>query len=95
MSGSAGGERREVHYQGRVQGVGFRYTTREIARGFRVTGYVMNLDDGRVRLVAEGEGSELDRFLAQVAQKFGDCIRGSSVDKSPATGEFAEFRIEY
>jgi acylphosphatase len=95
VSGSAGGERREVHYQGRVQGVGFRYTARAVARNFQVTGYVMNLDDGRVRLVAEGEAAELDRFLAQIGEKMGDCIRDCNAQTLPATGEFADFRIEH
>jgi len=85
---------KQVFYSGRVQGVGFRYTARSVARGFRVTGFVMNLDDGRVRLVAEGEGPELDRFLTQVAEKLGDNIRGCDVQSLAATGEYSEFRIE-
>src|SRR6187455_864933 len=48
-------ERRRVWYEGRVQGVGFRYTARGLAGGFPVSGYVRNLDDGRVELVAEGD----------------------------------------
>jgi acylphosphatase len=44
-------QRREVHYSGHVQGVGFRYTTRSIARGYEVTGFVQNLEDGRVSRV--------------------------------------------
>src|SRR5689334_21011918 len=52
-------KRVEVFYTGRVQGVGFRYTTREIAKGFEVSGSVQNLEDGRVELEAEGEETEL------------------------------------
>ena len=49
--------RQQLHilYEGRVQGVGFRYTTKSVANGFEVTGTVRNLTDGRVELVAEGE----------------------------------------
>ena len=47
-------EQREVYYQGRVQGVGFRYAVRSLARRFAVDGFVRNLSDGRVELVAEG-----------------------------------------
>jgi acylphosphatase len=86
-------ERREVHYQGRVQGVGFRYTTREIAERFNVSGYVENLTDGRVCLVAEGEPAELDRFLAAVAQRFSRYIADVDERRRPPSGEFDGFFI--
>jgi acylphosphatase len=60
-------ERVTVFYSGRVQGVGFRVTVRQIARGFDVTGAVRNLFDGRVELVAEGEKGEVTAFLEGVA----------------------------
>jgi acylphosphatase len=53
----------QVFYEGRVQGVGFRYTARRVAAGFDVAGYVRNLPDGRVELVASGDGGEVDGFL--------------------------------
>lgn len=59
---------KQVHvlFAGHVQGVGFRYTTVDMARDFRVTGWVRNLRDGRVELLAEGEERELNAFLDQV-----------------------------
>lgn len=59
---------RLVHYEGRVQGVGFRYTVKNIARGFEVTGTVRNLPDGRVELVAvSADPAELGAFLEEIA----------------------------
>ena len=55
-------QRLHIHYQGRVQGVGFRWAVREVAEGFDVTGWIRNLSDGRVELVAEGERHELESF---------------------------------
>jgi acylphosphatase len=81
-------ERREIHYHGRVQGVGFRYTTREIAQRFQVAGYVENLLDGSVHLVVEGEPDELDRFLAAVAQRLERYIAEVDDRKQTPTGEF-------
>jgi acylphosphatase len=52
-----------VHYEGRVQGVGFRYTVKNLAREFDVSGTVENLPDGRVELIASGEPDEVDAFL--------------------------------
>jgi len=57
------GKTTQVFYEGRVQGVGFRYTARRIAAGFDVAGYVRNLADGRVELVASGDDDEVDGFL--------------------------------
>ena len=54
--------RLQVFYEGRVQGVGFRYTARRTAAGFEVTGIIRNLADGRVELIAEGEREELVEF---------------------------------
>jgi acylphosphatase len=61
-------ERIIVHYSGRVQGVGFRATVRQIACGYEVTGTVRNLADGRVELIAEGAKAELKAFLEGISQ---------------------------
>ena len=57
---------RRVHYSGRVQGVGFRYSVKRIAGGFEVVGSVRNLVDGRVELEASGEPDELNAFLEAI-----------------------------
>lgn len=85
--------RTTVYYAGRVQGVGFRHTTNSIARRHDVTGYVRNLPDGRVEVVAEGDRAEIDAFLAEVREYFASHIRREARDAQPATGEFARFEI--
>jgi acylphosphatase len=57
---------RQVYYEGHVQGVGFRYTTKTIAMGFDVTGWVRNLPDGRVELRVAGEDDEVGAFLHEL-----------------------------
>ncbi len=80
-------------YTGRVQGVGFRYTTSQVAAGHAVTGFVRNLPDGRVELVAEGEPAELDHLVAAVAERMAGHIDRVDRHSSPATGEFAGFAV--
>ncbi len=53
---------KQVFYAGHVQGVGFRYTVKQIAHGFTVIGWVRNLPDGRVELQASGETGGAVRF---------------------------------
>lgn len=88
-------ERRHVFYSGHVQGVGFRYSTQKIAKNFAVTGFVQNLPDGRVELVAEGTMAELQAFMQEIDERLSNCIRSTAVDRRPATGEFHYFRIRY
>jgi acylphosphatase len=58
----------QVFYEGRVQGVGFRFTVRHIAKGFDLTGWVRNLTDGRVELQVSGDEEEVRAFLDQIAR---------------------------
>ena len=77
-----------VHYTGRVQGVGFRANTAYIARQFQVAGYVQNLPDGSVRIVAEGASEQLDAFLHAICDRMGSFIGARTLDESEPTGEF-------
>jgi acylphosphatase len=86
-------ERREVHYDGRVQGVGFRYTVRHIASRYPVTGFVENLPDGRVHLIAEGDRDNLEEFLHDIKAAMSANIGRQLVDKLAASGEFTGFEI--
>ena len=59
---------RHVFYEGRVQGVGFRWTVKNIARGYEITGWVKNLPDARVELQACGDAGEVDAFLEAIEE---------------------------
>ncbi|WP_145248202.1 acylphosphatase [Aeoliella mucimassa] len=88
-------ELREIHFSGQVQGVGFRYTTQSIASGLAVTGFVRNLPDGRVQLVAEGTASELDLLEHQLAERMEHRITDSKRQIRPATNQYQGFEIRY
>ena len=85
-----------VYYAGRVQGVGFRMTAEDVARECGVVGWVKNLRDGRVEVVAEAEETILQRFLELL--RTGDMrnfIRTAEVSWSDASNVFDEFEIRY
>ncbi len=88
-------ERREIHFSGRVQGVGFRFATQQVARSHAVFGSVQNLTDGRVRVIIEGEAGEIGRFLKHLNETMETCIHSVAQDRLAASGEFSDFQIVY
>ncbi len=83
----------DVHFEGRVQGVGFRYQTMRVAQEFEVSGYVQNLPDGRVRMEAEGASAEVEAFVAAVEERMAGFIRKTDKQAGRRTGEFRGFTI--
>lgn len=90
----SGRKRLHVFYSGRVQGVGFRYTAKNVATGFEVTGIVRNLPDGRVELVAEGLKDELEGFQQAIRESgLGSLIAREDANWDEAKNEFRGFEI--
>jgi acylphosphatase len=86
--------RLHARIEGRVQGVGFRYFVRESAAGLAVTGWVRNLHDGNVELVAEGDQTDLDKLLSIVKEgPRGALVTNVRANWETATGEFEKFLI--
>jgi acylphosphatase len=86
---------RLVHYSGKVQGVGFRATVADIARDHPVTGWVKNLDDGRVQLLVEGKEEDVKKFLGAVRAYWKKNIEKEEVEEKKPTGEYKGFSIRY
>ncbi len=81
--------------KGRVQGVGYRYFVTDCARETGVHGFVRNMPDGSVAIVAEGRDDSLDRFIKKVRAHGDPFIRVETLEvtRSGATGEFSGFGI--
>jgi acylphosphatase len=83
-----------IHYSGRVQGVGFRYTARTVATGFEITGTVRNLPDGRVELIAEGTRPELEAYQSALRDAgLAGFIRDEHVEWADVQNLFRNFEI--
>jgi acylphosphatase len=88
--------RRRVYYSGRVQGVGFRYTTQRMAQEHAVAGYVRNLPDGRVELLAEADSEAIEGLLAAIRRQMNEYIRDIQVViEPPDDPPLAEFTIRH
>lgn len=59
---------KRILYRGRVQGVGFRYSVRQIAAGYEVAGTVANLPDGRVEVFLQGDSEEVTAMEKEIGQ---------------------------
>jgi len=89
-------ERREVFFSGRVQGVGFRYTTREMAARYpAISGFVKNLPDGRVWLVVEGTSADLSQLIGAIDEEMERHITHKETKVVPARGEFDRFEVRH
>lgn len=83
-----------VFFTGHVQGVGFRYSARQVAKEFDVTGFVSNLADGRVQLEAEGTRAEIDAFVAALEEKMHGYIRKVDRSRAKRPPQFTGFIIK-
>jgi acylphosphatase len=96
MNSESSTTRVRILFSGRVQGVGFRYTVCQLASPLRVAGYVRNLANGDVELVAEGTKQELRSLLDLIRDsQVGQFIRRENLNWSSPTNEFETFRISY
>jgi acylphosphatase len=82
-----------VFFAGRVQGVGFRYQTLQVAKEFEVTGCVQNLPDGRVQLEVEGAPAEVAAFVAAVEERLHGYIQKTERRSTKRVPQFRGFSI--
>jgi acylphosphatase len=88
----------QVFFEGRVQGVGFRWSVRHIAKGFDVIGWVRNLLDGRVEMQVSGQESEVHAFIDAIDQsELRSYIRKTIENKlqTPVEANGFEIRHDY
>ena len=86
---------RKITFSGQVQGVGFRYTAHRIANRHDLTGYVRNMPDGTVQMLAQGTAADIQAFLTDIQDYFSGYIRNISITKAPHDPRTTDFRITY
>jgi acylphosphatase len=91
-----GNARVRILISGRVQGVAYRYFAEKYAAAYDITGWVRNLFDGSVEVLAEGDRAKLDLFLARLKEGPRMArVEGFDVNWESFTGEFPDFRITF
>tara|TARA_B100000315_G_scaffold255980_1_gene300772 strand:- start:144 stop:419 length:276 start_codon:yes stop_codon:yes gene_type:complete len=84
-----------AYYSGIVQGVGFRFTARMIANRHSVKGWVRNLSDGRVELLASGSDKDVDNFFIDLRNEFKRSISESNESQVKCDEEHTGFGIRF
>jgi acylphosphatase len=89
-------ERMTAIVSGGVQGLGFRYFVWQQARSLGLTGWVRNLLNGTVEVLAEGNRPHLEQLATALRSgpPAAD-VKACQVDWLPASGEFAGFDVKY
>ena len=82
-----------IYYSGRVQGVGFRYTTQIFANELKLSGWVKNLNDGRVEILVEGKQEIVSQFIKNLDEHFEHHIQNKFLEYIPSTGQYSGFQI--
>lgn len=84
----------KIRFYGRVQGVFFRATARQIARGLGIKGTVRNLQDGSVELIAQGSETQIEALVSDLERRFTlDPDTPYTLDPQPLSEPLADFRI--
>lgn len=88
--------RLEATVHGEVQRAGYRYLVQDMARKFNVKGYVQNMPDGTVKIVAEAPKKTIEKFVKTIRIKEPPInVERTEIKYSKPTGEFKFFAIKY
>ena len=86
---------KHIFFSGRVQGVGFRFTAHRIAGSFGLTGFVRNLPDCRVEMLAQGNPDDIDGCLENIKAAFTGYIRDCEIEQVPVNNRYESFDIRF
>ncbi len=86
---------KHIIFNGRVQGVGFRYTACKIAQRFLLTGFVRNLPNGSVEMKIQGTDESVQSCIQEIEAYFGDYIRNTEQTELPYDPTFMDFKIVF
>ena len=86
---------KKIVFSGRVQGVGFRFTAYNSAKRFNLTGYVRNLPDGSVEMIAQGSDNDITTCIDDIKCTLSDYIKNVNIQNIPSKSDYREFKITF
>jgi acylphosphatase len=82
---------KHIIFSGYVQGVGFRFTAKNIAHRYELCGYVRNLDDGCVEMHLQGQPEDIEDCIEDLKQSF--TIRNVEIKNADVNTSYQDFSI--
>lgn len=86
---------RHIIFKGSVQGVGFRFTAHRMAGRHQLTGYVRNLSDGTVEMLAQGSPQDIDDCIADIQRSLPGHVRDMDIQEVAPNPRYTDFRITF
>ena len=86
---------RHIIFIGMVQGVGFRFTAHRMALRHQLKGFVRNLRDGTVEMLAQGSAENIDGCVRDIKEYFAGYLRETRVDEIPPDPRHTDFKITF
>jgi len=86
---------KRIIFIGRVQGVGFRFTARRAASRRQLTGYVCNLWDGTVEMLAQGRSEDIDDCIQDLKEYFAGYLKETRIEEIPPDPRYIDFQITF
>ena len=86
---------RHIIFTGRVQGVGFRFTAFNIANRYNLTGFVRNLPDGGVEMLAQGPDDDVSAGVRDIKESFSSYVTETKIEEIPVERQYEEFKITF
>ncbi len=86
---------RHIIFVGSVQGVGFRFAAHRMAGRHQLTGYVRNLSDGTVEMLAQGPAKDIDDCISDIQNCLTGHVREVKADEVPPNPRYTDFRITF
>lgn len=86
---------KRIIFSGRVQGVGFRFTAHNIANRYQLVGWVRNLADGTVEMIAQGDADDVSDCIRDISEYFSGYVNDAKVEEIPVDPQHTNFKITF
>jgi acylphosphatase len=86
---------KSIIFTGRVQGVGFRFTARRAANRRQLTGFVRNVPNGTVEMLAQGCSEDIDDCIQDLKEYFSGYLKETRIEEIPPDPKHTDFKITF
>ena len=86
---------KHIIFAGQVQGIGFRFTALSVANHYKLTGFVRNLRNGGVEMLAQGQPDDIDKCVQEIKNTIGSYIAEVKIEDATFDPQYKDFKITF